>query len=109
MTKIIFWSIQSKRCHFTFRFQDHLPSILASFRPDLVLYDAGVDVHAKDDLGRLNLTDEGIMDRDLNVLRMCKGMVKAYQVIKICKTGSYERKMLHDFISGSRNVSCSQT
>lgn len=37
----------------------HLPWLLDTFRPDLVLYDAGVDPHREDELGRLRLTDEG--------------------------------------------------
>jgi acetoin utilization deacetylase AcuC-like enzyme len=39
--------------------EEHLPGLLDSFRPDLVLYDAGVDPHTEDDLGRLRLTDAG--------------------------------------------------
>ncbi|TVR66602.1 MAG: histone deacetylase [Spirochaetaceae bacterium] len=39
--------------------------------PDLVLYDAGVDVFAGDRLGRLNLTLEGITRRDRFVLETC--------------------------------------
>ncbi|WP_201455775.1 histone deacetylase family protein [Tropicimonas marinistellae] len=35
---------------------------------DLVLYDAGVDVHARDRLGRLKLSYEGILARDRKVL-----------------------------------------
>lgn len=37
----------------------HLPWLLETFRPDLVLYDAGVDPHRDDELGRLRLTDRG--------------------------------------------------
>lgn len=37
----------------------HLPWLLETFRPDLVLYDAGVDPHWEDELGRLRLTDQG--------------------------------------------------
>lgn len=37
--------------------------VLASFRPDLVLYDAGVDVHVHDALGRLAVTDQGLYRR----------------------------------------------
>ena len=48
-----------------------LGSILPSFRPDLVLYDAGVDVHKDDELGKLSLTDEGIYRRDLLVMDSC--------------------------------------
>ena len=36
--------------------------------PDIVIYDAGVDVHLNDRLGRLNITSDGIMARDLLVL-----------------------------------------
>ncbi|XP_027136616.1 uncharacterized protein hdac12 isoform X2 [Larimichthys crocea] len=35
----------------------HLPWLLETFRPDLVLYDAGVDPHWEDELGKLRLTD----------------------------------------------------
>lgn len=38
-------------------------------RPDLVLYDAGVDVHANDRLGYLAVSDAGILARDQHVLR----------------------------------------
>lgn len=41
--------------------QSYLPWLLDSFKPDLVLYDAGVDPHEKDELGKLNLTDKGIL------------------------------------------------
>jgi acetoin utilization deacetylase AcuC-like enzyme len=36
-----------------------VPDVLSSFQPQLVLYDAGVDVHVDDDLGRLAVTDKG--------------------------------------------------
>lgn len=49
-----------------------LPGILASFRPELVIYDAGVDVHAQDRLGHLSLTDAGIRARDSYVIRTCR-------------------------------------
>ena len=40
---------------------DYLPWILDTYRPDLVLYDAGVDPHQDDALGKLNLTDQGMV------------------------------------------------
>ena len=43
--------------------RNYLPGILETFKPDLVLYDAGVDPHKDDVLGKLNLTDQGIMRR----------------------------------------------
>ncbi|KAJ8404714.1 hypothetical protein AAFF_G00335770 [Aldrovandia affinis] len=48
--------------------QTHLPGLLESFRPDLVLYDAGVDPHWRDELGKLRLTDQGLYQRDLYVI-----------------------------------------
>lgn len=50
-----------------------LPRLLAEVAPDLVLYNAGVDVAAGDQLGRLALTDAGIAARDAAVLRACLG------------------------------------
>ncbi len=41
-----------------------LDQIESNFTPDIVFYDAGVDVHSDDDLGNLNLTDHGIKKRD---------------------------------------------
>jgi acetoin utilization deacetylase AcuC-like enzyme len=53
------------------RVAEALGSVLPSFRPDLVLYDAGVDVHKDDELGKLSLSDEGIFRRDSLVLDSC--------------------------------------
>jgi acetoin utilization deacetylase AcuC-like enzyme len=36
-----------------------LPDVLAGFQPQLVLYDAGVDIHVDDELGRLAVSDAG--------------------------------------------------
>lgn len=45
-----------------------LPRLLADFQPDLVLYDAGVDIHIDDALGRLSISDDGLLRRDLLVI-----------------------------------------
>lgn len=45
---------------FALTVEAHLPWLLQTFRPDLVLYDAGVDPHWEDELGRLRLTDQGL-------------------------------------------------
>lgn len=42
----------------------HLPEVMADFAPDFVLYQAGVDPHHRDKLGRLALTDAGLEARD---------------------------------------------
>jgi acetoin utilization deacetylase AcuC-like enzyme len=47
---------------------DHALAEAASSTPDLVFYNAGVDPHADDRLGRLALTDAGLRARDARVL-----------------------------------------
>ena len=42
----------------------HLPAVIADFAPDFVFYQAGVDPHVEDKLGRLALTDGGLVRRD---------------------------------------------
>ena len=49
-----------------------LKEISKEFMPDIVLYDAGVDVFFSDQLGNLDLTLEGIFKRDCNVLEHFK-------------------------------------
>ena len=48
-----------------------LPGLLEEQRPDLVFYNAGVDPHRDDRLGRLALSDEGLARRDRYVLDQC--------------------------------------
>lgn len=48
-----------------------LPSLLERVKPDLVFYDAGVDPHRDDTLGKLLLSDEGLYARDHYVLLQC--------------------------------------
>lgn len=52
---------------------DTLNYLLPLYQPDLVLYDAGVDVHKDDALGYLQLTDAGVARRDETVMRHCLG------------------------------------
>ncbi|TLX54410.1 histone deacetylase [Stutzerimonas nosocomialis] len=47
--------------------------LLPLYQPDLVLYDAGVDVHRDDALGLLDLTDAGLRARDSAVIEHCLG------------------------------------
>jgi acetoin utilization deacetylase AcuC-like enzyme len=49
-----------------------LSYLLALHQPDLVLYDAGVDIHQDDDLGLLQISTAGIYQRDLQLFRACK-------------------------------------
>ncbi len=46
------------------RLADILPRVLHDFAPDIILYQAGVDPHVDDRLGRLALTDGGLIARE---------------------------------------------
>ena len=52
--------------------EKHLPHAIERFMPDLVLYQAGVDPHIDDKLGRLALTDKGLATRDRYVVRQTR-------------------------------------
>lgn len=49
----------------------HLGDLLQTVKPDLVIYDAGVDIHVNDTLGKLALSDRGIYRREMLVLSTC--------------------------------------
>ena len=51
---------------------DELRTLFDRARPDLVFYNAGVDPHAEDRLGRLALTDNGLRARDSLVIGACR-------------------------------------
>ena len=54
--------------------EDTLAKAIRDAKPDLVIYDAGVDVSEDDALGKLSLTDDGIYQRELLVLSTCRKM-----------------------------------
>ena len=50
---------------------EYLPDLLSAVKPDIVFYDAGVDPHKDDKLGKLALSDQGLHRRDRYVLESC--------------------------------------
>ena len=52
--------------------KDALLSALVAFKPDFIIYDAGVDIHVDDDLGLLDISTEGIYQRDKMVFETAK-------------------------------------
>ncbi len=48
--------------------------MISQVRPDLILYQAGIDVHADDKLGRLALSDAGIAARDTFVAQTASAL-----------------------------------
>ncbi|PML50635.1 histone deacetylase [Vibrio lentus] len=45
---------------------------IAHHQPDLIIYDAGVDIHQDDELGYLNISTQGIFERDCLILNLAK-------------------------------------
>ena len=58
-----------------------LPVLLQRVEPDLVFYNAGVDPHESDRLGRLALSDVGLFARDSYVLETCLTIAPVVGVI----------------------------
>lgn len=54
--------------------EDTLAPMIASVAPDLILYQAGVDPYADDRLGRLALSDEGLVARERLMARLAGGI-----------------------------------
>lgn len=50
---------------------DILPDLLSQVQPDFIFYDAGVDPHVEDALGKLALTNDGLYQRDYYVIDAC--------------------------------------
>ncbi|MGB5963550.1 MAG: histone deacetylase [Coleofasciculaceae cyanobacterium] len=80
---------------------NYLPDLLSQVKPDLILYDAGVDPHASDRLGKLSLTDTGIYRREMQVLTTC--VSAGYPVASVIGGGyaddlkalTYRHSLLH--------------
>lgn len=68
----------------------YLSDLLSQVKPDLVLYDAGVDIHLDDRLGKLCLTDTGIYRREMQVLSTC--IAEGYPVACVIG-GGYGKNM----------------
>lgn len=49
-----------------------LETLLNWHQPELVLYDAGVDIHQQDELGLLDISTEALYQRDLLVFNACR-------------------------------------
>jgi len=63
-----------------------------AFSPDIVFYNAGVDPHADDRLGKLKLTDDGIRQRDRAVIRFVRELGLPFVGVM---GGGYSRDVPH--------------
>jgi acetoin utilization deacetylase AcuC-like enzyme len=69
---------------------ESLNQILTNFKPDFILYQAGVDVLGSDQLGRLNLTMDGIKNRDKKIIELAQNLSIP---IMCCMGGGYSKKV----------------
>jgi len=70
--------------------RDYFPRLYQEFKPDLVFYLAGADPYEDDQLGNLNLTIEGLAERD----RIVIGEAGKLQLpVAILFAGGYARKV----------------
>lgn len=72
----------------------HLGDLLSQVKPDLVFYDAGVDTHVGDRLGKLAMTNQGLYRRERMVLSTC--LAAGYPVA--CVIGGGYAKNIGDLV-----------
>jgi len=68
------------------RLQPALERAFSSFDPDVVFYNAGTDILAGDPLGRLQVSKEGVIERDELVFQSC---LQAKVPIVMALSGGY--------------------
>jgi acetoin utilization deacetylase AcuC-like enzyme len=70
--------------------REHFPRLYAEFRPDLVIYVAGADPYRGDQLGGLDMTIEGLRERDAIVI----GEARKLKVpVAVVLAGGYASKV----------------
>jgi acetoin utilization deacetylase AcuC-like enzyme len=74
-------------------FHDFLPGLVAKFKPDIMLVSAGYDLHAKDPLAGLRVTNEGIR----SIVRSVIFCSKSVPVI-CCLEGGYNLQALSESV-----------
>jgi len=79
---------------------ERLPSLIETVKPDLIFFQAGVDVLATDKLGRLALSQMGCKARDEFVLDLCE----RHQIpVAISMGGGYSERVA-DIVSAHTNT-----
>jgi acetoin utilization deacetylase AcuC-like enzyme len=69
--------------------REHLPQVVDRARPDIVFFQAGCDVLASDPLAGLQMSDEGVVQRDAAVIDEC---VRRSIPVVMTLGGGYSRR-----------------
>jgi acetoin utilization deacetylase AcuC-like enzyme len=80
--------------------KETLPQLIQTHEPDLIFYQAGVDILESDKLGRLSVSIKGCRERDRFVLSQCK--INEVPVV-VSMGGGYSEK-LSDIIEAHANT-----
>ncbi len=75
-------------------FEEVVEMAIRLHQPDLVIYDAGVDIHTDDELGFFNVSIEGIYQRD----KLLFSMMKKHQLPVACVVGGGYRTEHSDLV-----------
>lgn len=79
---------------FLLGFEQVVSMAIAHHQPDIIIYDAGVDIHEEDELGYLNVTTSGIFERDKRMFKLAKDN----QVPIACVVGGGYRSQHSDLV-----------
>ncbi len=80
--------------------EEALHLALTRFRPDAVIYDAGVDIHVDDDLGLLHISSEGVLARD----KLVMAAVAKLGLPMACVIGGGYQRDTHALVSAHMNL-----
>ncbi len=78
--------------------QQHLPAILSQFIPELVIYVAGSDPYYEDYIGNFNLSEEGMLERDIFVYRIVREQDIPLAIVAAGGYGPKSWKIYYNFI-----------
>jgi acetoin utilization deacetylase AcuC-like enzyme len=54
------------------QFNQVVEMAIRAYQPDVIIYDAGVDIHQDDELGYLNVSLDGLLARDVSMFALAK-------------------------------------
>jgi len=74
-------------------YRDYLPGLVSTFSPDLLLVSAGYDLHGRDPLAGLRVTDEGIRTIVRSIIQSKEGIPCIF-----CLEGGYDLSALSDSV-----------